>query len=132
MVSTPFKGKTWGQNYQRKIRKWKGAVLSMGNLDISTPTYKYFVHSVTFDPRPSYASKENTRVDRVMVLVVIHLLLRNSHALLEGNGILVVSSLNVLQELSALRGLLMISHDGSCFSIMFPLNGKREESHLIR
>mmetsp|Transcript_76283 Transcript_76283/g.120462 ORF Transcript_76283/g.120462 Transcript_76283/m.120462 type:complete len:339 (-) Transcript_76283:652-1668(-) len=30
------------------------------------------------------------------VLVVIHLLLRNSHTLLEGNGILVVSSLNVL------------------------------------
>ena len=51
MVSTPFKGKTWGQNYQRKMRKWKGAVLSMGNLDISTPTYKYFVHSGTFDPK---------------------------------------------------------------------------------
>ena len=43
-----------------------------------------------------------------MVLVVIHLLLRNSHALLEGNGILVVSSLNVLQELSTLRGLFMM------------------------
>ena len=59
MVSTPFKGKTCGQNYQRKMRKWKGAVLSMGNLDISTPTYKYFVHSGTFDPRPSCIERKH-------------------------------------------------------------------------